>query len=702
VNSLAYFRVRNTFAGIWPLFLVTVASAQWVPVNGLPDGGRVVTMSLKSENIFAGTYNGGVFRSTNKGTSWIAVNSGLTATGITSISSGAGGRVIAASSSGIFFSSDYGSHWAMVDSGLPQRTYPVVAAIGNWMFAGTNIGVFRSSDGGVHWSAVDSAFTIRLFLVNGNELFTWNQRGFFHSTDTGSHWTPADSASAAPGISCMTKMGQTLFAGTSIHGVFRSLDNGAHWTAVDPGHSEAPVRSIAANGTMVFVSYPVDGVFRSDDNGETWTPANAGLTDSMLVNTLEASGSTVFAGTTGKDAFYRSSDNGEHWSPSNSGLRNTTISSIAVIGDNLLTCNPVYLSTNNGTNWKKADSGLPMSYLVTSFGVSQGTVFAATKFQDIFFSRHIDSPWEKVDTAANLVCNPGCGFSSADTIIYTSVGNSGIYRLVPTITGWTSVYAGLRYEGDPFYFDYYDDIRPLAIVGNAIFAGMLRGGVYRLKRGDTAWTYCGLSDQNILALHACGSNWVAGTDSIVFLSNDNGMTWHDCGRKNFRARCFVSSGAGLFSGTADSGVFLSTDCGGTWTGVNSGLGNMEILSLAAAGPTLFAGTAGGGLWARALAQIINNKVARPFRLPRQEPGFRVSMPRPLCWPRIEFAVPRFGRVTICAFDVSGVKIATIVDDFLGIGSYSRTWGIRNVPQGCYVVKLKTGPVEFTQCLAIIR
>ncbi|MGD0038343.1 MAG: regulator, partial [Bacteroidota bacterium] len=51
--------------------------AQWVQTNG-PYGGVVKSFAASKNNIFAGIYGGGVFRSTNGGTSWTAVNSGLT------------------------------------------------------------------------------------------------------------------------------------------------------------------------------------------------------------------------------------------------------------------------------------------------------------------------------------------------------------------------------------------------------------------------------------------------------------------------------------------------------------------------------------------------------------------------------------------------------------------------------------------------
>jgi len=47
-----------------------------VQTNG-PNGGSVLSIVKSGANIFAGTSTGGVFLSTDNGTSWIAINSGL-------------------------------------------------------------------------------------------------------------------------------------------------------------------------------------------------------------------------------------------------------------------------------------------------------------------------------------------------------------------------------------------------------------------------------------------------------------------------------------------------------------------------------------------------------------------------------------------------------------------------------------------------
>ena len=72
-------------------------------------------------------------------------------------------------------------------------------------------------------------------------------------------------------------------------------------------------------------------------------------------------------------------------------------------------------------------------------------------------------------------------------------------------------------------------------------------------------------------------------------------------------KLFASSGAG---------VFLSNDNGTTWTGVNSGITNPDVLSLAVLGTNLFAGTNGDGVYLStnngATWTGINSGLTKPF------------------------------------------------------------------------------------------
>jgi hypothetical protein len=128
-------------------------------------------------NLFAGTDNdGGVFRSTNNGTSWTEVDSGLTNTyygifgtptvNVFTITSGIGGTNIFAGTHGlgVFRSTNNGTSWSQVNTGLADSEITAFAvspngAGGTNIFAGTSGGVFLSTNNGTNWTAVNTGFT---------------------------------------------------------------------------------------------------------------------------------------------------------------------------------------------------------------------------------------------------------------------------------------------------------------------------------------------------------------------------------------------------------------------------------------------------------------------------------------------------------------------------------------------------------------
>ena len=89
-------------------------------------------------NLFAGTSGHGVFLSTNSGTSWTAVNSGLSNLNLTSLAVSGTKLYAATSGGGIFFSANNGTSWSAENPGLTNLVVEALAANGTDLFAGTN------------------------------------------------------------------------------------------------------------------------------------------------------------------------------------------------------------------------------------------------------------------------------------------------------------------------------------------------------------------------------------------------------------------------------------------------------------------------------------------------------------------------------------------------------------------------------------
>ena len=65
---------------------LTSAFPQWQQTNGPYGGGDIRSFAVSGTNLFAGTYFGGVYVSTNNGAIWTAVNNGLSNMDVSALS----------------------------------------------------------------------------------------------------------------------------------------------------------------------------------------------------------------------------------------------------------------------------------------------------------------------------------------------------------------------------------------------------------------------------------------------------------------------------------------------------------------------------------------------------------------------------------------------------------------------------------------
>jgi photosystem II stability/assembly factor-like uncharacterized protein len=136
----------------------------------------VTTLAIDPRNpgtVYAGAFQysatgSGVFKTTNGGASWTAVNSGLTGFNYAEIlsidsqnPSTIYARAVYESGSLLYKTTTGGGSWTVLNSGLPNHVTALAIDPQNssTLYAGTGSGVFRSTDGGTNWVAVNSGLT---------------------------------------------------------------------------------------------------------------------------------------------------------------------------------------------------------------------------------------------------------------------------------------------------------------------------------------------------------------------------------------------------------------------------------------------------------------------------------------------------------------------------------------------------------------
>ena len=126
---------------------------------------KVYSFAHLGTELFAGL-DGGVFRSTDNGVRWTAVNAGLTKPVVTALLATGNNLFAATNGGGVFLSTDHGTTWAAVNDGLGNNVLIFSLAVipdgvgGTTLFAGTaGDGVYRSTDNGTTWTAANAGMS---------------------------------------------------------------------------------------------------------------------------------------------------------------------------------------------------------------------------------------------------------------------------------------------------------------------------------------------------------------------------------------------------------------------------------------------------------------------------------------------------------------------------------------------------------------
>jgi hypothetical protein len=375
-------------------------SADVKTLVGIPNGRGTVI------DLFAGTWGGGVFISTNNGSSWTSESTGLMTADVrgfasTHSASGATNLFAGTYGGGVLLSTDNGISWTTASTGLEYAYVNALTAYPNGsggmnLFAGTDgAGVFLSTDNGNNWNAVktglvatkvtafatspngtgrrlDSSSGMNLFAgVAGCPFFAGDTNcGVFLSTDDGSSWTAISRGLTLYDVLALATTinsagGTALFVGSISGAVFLSTNYGNSWTRTYlPSYAYARALATSPNRagtTNVFAGTdasgirdgsPFPGVFLSADYGRRWTRIGIQNTYSFATHPDDTTGTTLFAGTQDGVFLYTESDTG--WAEISTGSIHSTVHALTVIGKNLLA------GTNDGVFRR------PLSDMVTA------------------------------------------------------------------------------------------------------------------------------------------------------------------------------------------------------------------------------------------------------------------------------------------------------------------------------------------------
>ncbi|MFN8547172.1 MAG: hypothetical protein U0527_04165 [Candidatus Eisenbacteria bacterium] len=577
-------------------------------------GGRILTILTRSgdqNRLWVGAASGGIWTTTNGGTTWSPVDDFLPSLTVTSLVSdpASAGVMYAATGEGTFSSGNKNA----------ERS--------------PGAGVFRSTDFGVTWDQLGAtstwSYVNRLAHHPTLSGILWaatdQPTGVWKSSDSGASWTQTLTPnSATTQVIVHSTTPTRVFVGTSPNGagtnghVYRSTDGGANFTDLTVGGSNNLPTSTGrceiglGSNTTVYVLMDRNGgeLYRSASNGDlgTWTqqpttPAlfgAQGFYDNVIWVDPTNSDRIVIGGVD----IYRSTNHGNTWqwiSNGNGWINNTSAHPdqhciVQRTGWDGVNSNTVYFGNDGGlyktnnvfaadtlSGWTNLNNGLGVTQFYSVASSATGSVIVGgTQDNGLPYRNGSGTTWNRTPLYLD-------GASSAIDPTNSNI----VYGLTQYGHVWKSTNGGASYSDATIGYLYG--------LGTALFNAPFEldpnnstiswtGGVQIWKSTNSAgsWsakrnTISGTPYVSAISVKPGNSNevWIGYTDGTVSRTTNGGTNWTnvDAGSPALPDRWvmdieaspfFANEAVVVLAGYSTQQIWATFDGGATWSDRSGG------------------------------------------------------------------------------------------------------------------------------------
>ena len=690
-------------------------NAQWRKSPG-PLVGPITLVKVDARGTaFATSSNQGLFVSTNSGSPQWTYKQYSAITGVGS--DGLGRVVMACGEGSIVFSTDGGQSFGgrVYSNAFTDFVFPHDGSI----LAMDYDGVYKFDNTG-NWPHFGTGITgnIDAIVMHPNDhLFVGTaDNGILRSTDNGATWDTAGLQQSWVEAMAIDSSG-AIFASTEDGRFVRSSDEGKTWTSVKNGFSSAPyyIQNPCAgrNGIAFAVQYNHPGgttMFATTNSGTIWSPVSGRFRDDtdILSLALAPDGSVLAA--TNDAGIFRTTDNGATWSAANDGLTDTYISCFgfdAFGGVMAGTLNGVFRSTDQGDSWNLCSKDNQDD--IYNLYVSQSdSAVAAVGYNGIYYSTDLGKTWFLSTTSNDPATKGiwrGVDLTSEGAIL---CGSDSIYRSTNGGNSWKGTYGEQQF--DPQLFATARD-------GTIYCASEFVSSIHHSTDDGLSWAEDTLLRYNNFGSLICDRSGdillgATGTlsNSTIFRSTDNGVSWLRYMNGEHRLYDIHEDSTSILYAGCDTGAFRSIDHGATWEDISDGLGGASIgIYAIGAGPTGTVFAAGGP---RGYSMYFDDYAV--YRWSGSEGSVsevpsNISPKIDAAWPNpsrdqasVHFSLPANAYIHLALYDLLGTERRVIVVGTFASGENTASFDCRGLPEGTYMLCLRTEGSTCSSPLVIQR
>ncbi|MBT6774667.1 hypothetical protein HOA91_04820 [Candidatus Woesearchaeota archaeon] len=306
-----------------------------------------------SNIIYATSFPGGVFKTTDGGMTWMESNFALpsfevidpTTQGYYSLEIDPNNHNIlylGIFGKGIYKSTDGASTWIPMYGSMGQNKDIMKKGItqikvnpdnSNQVYLATNDGVYFSNNGAGSWDKIGEGDIVSLVVsLDGSKLFAGKRGTGVWKTNTNNiDWVKTGGPNTKSRISWMKfdpNNSDIIYVGLNPTGIYKSTDSGKTWKEknvglletvvypidINPGNSNEMYVGTGYNRDQNLASLAGIGIFKSSDGGDTWFDTSNNLPKPIIVNTINIDPldhSTIIIGT--DKGLFVSEDKGNKW-----------------------------------------------------------------------------------------------------------------------------------------------------------------------------------------------------------------------------------------------------------------------------------------------------------------------------------------------------------------------------------------------------